>query len=166
MSRTNTMGLGSQPPEGLHTGANPTDRGKLGSKRHLITDREGTPLALSVTGANRHDSIAFHPVIDELPAICGKRGRPLSKPGKMHADKAYDIERCRKHLRLRGIKARIARKGVESKERVGRHRWVVERTHSWFAAMGKLRTRFERRLDIHMALLTMAASVICTRKLR
>lgn len=94
-------------------------------QRHLITDREGTPLALSVTGANRHDSIAFEPLIDELPAIRRKRGRPLSKPGKMHVDKAYDIERCRINLRLRGTKTRTARKGVESKERLGRHRWMV-----------------------------------------
>ena len=120
-----------QPPGGSETGPNPTDRGKLGSKRHLITDRNGTPLTLCVTGANRHDSIVFERLVDALPAIRGKRGRPLRWPTKLHADKAYDCHRCRDHLRLRGIKSRIARKGIESKERLGRHRWVVERTPGW-----------------------------------
>ncbi len=63
----------------------------------------------------------------------------------------------------RGIKARIARRGIESNERLGRHRWVVERTHGWLAGFGKLRIRFERRLDIHLALLTLACAVICLR---
>jgi len=137
-------------------GRNPIDRGKLGSKRHLITDRNGTPLVLSVTGANRHDSIVFESLVDALPTIRGKRGQPLRWPSKLHADKAYDCRRCREHLRQRGIKSRIAREGIESKERLGRHRWVVERTHAWLAAMGKLRTRFERRLDIHLAGLSRA----------
>lgn len=116
-------------------------------------------MALCVTGANRHDSIVFEHLVDALPAIRGKRGRPLRWPTKLHADKAYDCRRCRAHLRQRGITARIARKGIESKERLGRHRWVVERTHAWLAAMGKLRTRFERRLDIHLALLCRKRSI-------
>ncbi|MEA5175781.1 IS5/IS1182 family transposase, partial [Xanthomonas fragariae] len=42
-------------------------------------------------------------------------------------------------------------------------RWVVERTHAWFAGMGKLRIRFERRIDLHLALLSLACSIICLR---
>lgn len=57
----------------------------------------------------------------------------------------------------------IARRGVESSEKLGRHRWVVERTHGWFAGFGKLRIRFEKRLDIHEALLKLAAVIICAR---
>ncbi|MCG1039546.1 IS5/IS1182 family transposase, partial [Mycetohabitans sp. B7] len=67
------------------------------------------------------------------------------------------------YLKQRAITARIARRGVEKRERLGRHRWVVERTHAWFAGLGKLRIRFERRLDIHIALLRLAAAVICSR---
>lgn len=89
--------------------------------------------------------------------------RPRKRPGKLHADKGYDYARCRRYLRKRGITARIARKGIESKDRLGQHRWVVERTHSWFAGFGKLRIRFERRLDIHKALLSIAAAVITSR---
>ncbi|ATI27527.1 MULTISPECIES: IS5 family transposase [Ralstonia solanacearum species complex] len=154
---------GAQPPGGEQTGPNPTDRGKLGSKRHLVVDARGVPLAITVTGANRHDSIAFESTLDAIPAIRGLDGRSRKRPDKLHADKAYDCRRCRQYLKRRGIRARIARKGIESRERLGRYRWVVERTHAWFAGFGKIRVRFERRLDIHCALLSLAASIICAR---
>nr|WP_238135712.1 IS5 family transposase [Xanthomonas fragariae] len=149
------------PPGGAYTAPNPTDRGKRGSKRHLIVDRNGVPLAVCVTGANRHDSVVFEELLDALPAISAKPGRPRRGPSKLHADKAYDIERCRTSLKQRGIIARIARKGIERNDRLGRHRWVVERTHAWFAGLGKLRIRFERRIDLHLALLWLACSIIC-----
>lgn len=152
-----------QPPGGQETGRNPTDRGKLGSKRHIVVERQGIPLAVLVTGANRHDSIVFEALLDAIPSLAGKKGRPRCRPDKLHADKGYDYPRCRAYLRRRGIKVRIARRGVESNELLGRHRWVVERTHGWLAGFGKLRIRFERRLDIHMALLTLACAVICLR---
>ncbi|MGI4858972.1 MAG: IS5 family transposase [Janthinobacterium lividum] len=153
----------SSPPGGPETGPNPTDRGKLGSKRDIVVDARGVPLAIAVSGANRHDSIVFDSLIDAIPAVPGLDGRPRKRPAKLHADKGYDYERCRKYLRQRGITARIARRGIENKERLGRHRWVVERTHAWFAGFGKLRIRFERRLDIHSAWLSLAAAIICSR---
>jgi len=78
-------------PGGQQTGPNPTDRGKLGSKRHLIVDRRGVPMALAVTGANRHDSIVFEDLVDAIPAVPGLSGRPRSRPDKLHADKGYDV---------------------------------------------------------------------------
>jgi IS5 family transposase len=118
-----------------------------------------------VTGANRHDSVVFEELVDALPSIAGQRGRPRRWPHKLHADKGYDYPRCREHLKLRGIKDRIARRGVERNDRLGRHRWVVERTHAWLAAFGKLRVRFERSIHTHLALLSAACSVICIRTL-
>jgi IS5 family transposase len=59
------------------------------------------------------------------------RGRTRKRPENLYADKAYDFPRCRKALRKRGITPRIARRGIESSERLGWHRWVVERTLSW-----------------------------------
>ncbi|MFT7721390.1 MAG: IS5 family transposase [Roseateles sp.] len=156
---------GAQPPGGSHTGPNPTDRGKLGSKRHIITDRQGIPLMFCVTGANRHDSVVFEQLIDALPDVRGKRGKPRRWPDKLHADKGYDFARCREHLKRRGIQDRIARRGIERNDRLGCHRWVVERTHAWLAAFGKLRVRFERSVHTHVALLSLACSVICVRAL-
>lgn len=102
--------------------------------------------------------------MDAIPAVLGPRGRPgrpRQRPGKLHADKAYDVPRCRRYLRRRGIGCRIARKGVESSERLGRHRWVVERTLAWFARHRRLTIRYERRDDAHLALLHLTSSLIC-----
>jgi IS5 family transposase len=118
-----------------------------------------------VTGANRHDSVVFEELVDSLPAVHGVKGRPRRWPDKLHADKGYDFQRCHEHLRSRGIKPRIARRGIERNDRLGCHRWVVERTHAWYAGFGKLRIRFERSIETHMALLSLASCVICLRNL-
>jgi transposase len=102
LSRANLDGASVPSPRGgSHTGANPTDRGKLGSKRHLVTDRQGIPLMFCVTGANRHDAVVFEALVDAMPAIGGLPGRPLRRPDRMHADKGYDSPRCHAHLKRR-----------------------------------------------------------------
>lgn len=146
---------------GEETGPNPTDRGRPGSKRHVVTDANGIPLAIRLTAANVHDSRVFEDLIDAVPPVRQRRGRPRRRPAKLHADKAYDVPRCREALRRRRIKARIARRGVDSSERLGRHRWVVERTLAWFSRFRRLTVRYERRADIHQAFLSLATSLIC-----
>lgn len=116
-----------------------------------------------MSAANRHDSKMFERCLDAIPAIAGLTGRPRKRPHKLHADKGYDYRRCRAYLKGRGILCRIARRGVHSSETLGKHRWVVERTHSWFAGFGKLRIRFERSLETHESLLQLAAAIICSR---
>jgi transposase len=142
-------------------GPNPTDRGKPGTKRHVIVDRQGLPLAVRLTGANRHDSAVFEEVVDAIRPIRRQRGRPRKRPVKLHADKAYDIPRCRQALTRRHITIRIARKGRESRERLGRHRWVVERTLAWLNRYRRLSIRYERRAEIHQAFLTLGCALIC-----
>jgi transposase len=127
-SRASIDGSSVPSPGGQETGPNPTDRGKLGSKRHLVVDARGIPLVILVSGANRHDSMMFEKCMDAIPAIAGLPGRARKRPAKLHADKGYDYKRCRAYLRRRGIASRIARRGVESSEKLGKHRWVVERT--------------------------------------
>ncbi len=137
------------------------DRGKPGSKRHLVTDRNGVPLGLFLSPANLHDSMGLVPTLDAIPPVRGRRGRPRRRPGKLHADKGYDYARCRRDCRARGIKPRIARRGIDSSQRLGRHRWVIERTLAWFARFRRLTVRYERRADIHQAFLTLGCSLIC-----
>ena len=75
-----------------------------------------------------------------------------------------NFSRCRKTLRKRGITARIARRGVEPSERLGRHRWVVERTLlSWLNRFRRLKVRYERRDDIHQAFPNIGCALICWR---
>ena len=76
---------------GEATGPSPTDRGKPGTKRHLVVDGRGTPLGLTLSAANRHDSRMLAPTLDAVPPIrSGRRGRPRRRPGKLHADKGHD----------------------------------------------------------------------------
>jgi IS5 family transposase len=112
----------------LLTGPNPTDRGKAGSKQHLVVDRHGIPLAVTLTAANEHDSIQFEGLIAALPAVKQRHGYRRKRPDRVHADKGDDFARCRRFLAGRGTRVRIAMRKVESSERLGRHRWVVETT--------------------------------------
>ena len=100
-------------------------------------------------------------LLDAVPPVAGKRGRPRRRPDKLHADKAYDHRRCRLACRRRGIRPRIARRGVESSQRLGRHRWVVERIFAWLNRLRRLTIRYERRRDIHHALTALGCSLIC-----
>ena len=108
-------------------GANPVDRGKPGSKLHLVCDGGGLPLTAVVTAANVNDTTVFQAVVDDVPPIRTPAGRRRTRPAKVHADKGYDSRVNRAYLRRRGIKSRIARREVESSTRLGRHRWKVER---------------------------------------
>ncbi|MBV1838711.1 transposase [Acetobacter estunensis] len=113
---------------GETTGPNPTYRGRPGTKRHIVTDRQGIPLTVLLSGANVHDSRMLDPLLDALPSIRWKEGLPRRRPGKLHADKGYDYRHCRQACSSRGIKHRMTRKGIESSTHLGKHRWVVERT--------------------------------------
>ena len=114
-----------------------------------------------MSAANVHDSRMCLETLDTIAPVRGKRGRPRKRPAKLHADKAYDSRALREGLRRRGITPRIARRGVESGERLGRHRWVVERTISWLNRFRRLRIRYERRADIHLAFLHIGCALIC-----
>ena len=152
---------------GSATGPNPTDRGKAGTKRHLVTDARGTPLGLVLTGANCHDSPLMAPTLDAIPPLrSGRRGRPRQRPDKLHADKAYDAPVRRQECRARGITARIARRGIERSDRLGRHRWVVERSHAWFNRARRLPVRYERRADIYEAFTFLQASLITLNQIK
>jgi len=107
--------------------------------------------------------------VDAVPAVIGPRGRPgrpRRRPAKLHGDKGYDYPSCRQLLRRRGITPRIARRGVESNTRLGRHRWKAERSLAWLLANRRLTVRYERRADLLTAFLHLAWALICARKLQ
>ncbi len=127
-----------------------------------MVDRNGVPLTVVLTGANAHDSTVFEELVDAVEPIKRPgRGRPRKRPEKLHADKAYDSPRCRRFLHRRRIRVRIARKGIESSARLGRHRWVIERTLAWLHRYRRLTIRYERRADLHQAFLTLGCALIC-----
>ena len=151
-------------PRGICHG---TDRGKPGTKRHIAVDARGTPLGVLTGPANQHDSRMLAPTLDAIPPVrSGRCGRPRQRPDKLHANKGHDYRHCRKECRARGIQPRIARHGVESSQRFGRHRWVVERTHAWLNCMRRLTVRYERRADIYQVFTTLGCVLVCLRQIR
>jgi transposase len=129
-----------------------------------VVDAAGLPLAVMLSAANVHDSQLLELTLDAIPPIPqsrGGRGQPRRRPDKMHADKGYDYPRCRAACRKRGIIPHIARRGIESSERLGRHRWVVERTLAWLNRFRRLTVRYERRADLHRAFLSLGCALIC-----
>jgi transposase len=132
----------------------------------VVVDRNGLPLAVRLSAANAHDTTQLLPLIDAIPAIIGPRGkpgRPRKRPAKLHGDKAYDSSPLRRALRARGITPRLARRGIESSERLGRYRWVVERTLAWLLGYRRLGVRYERRADLLQGLLHLAGALLCVR---
>ena len=130
-----------------------------------MSDRNGLPLAVAVSAANTSDNQALKPLVKAIPAIRSRRGPRRRKPSKLHADKAYDSSEIRAWLRERAIVPRIARKGIESKERLGRYRWVIERTMAWFTGYRRLTIRYERKASHFVAFLTLGAAITCYKKL-
>jgi transposase len=154
---------------GEATGPSRTGRGKRGSKYHLIVDRRGIPLAAALAAANVHDAKQLLPLVDAIPPIrrpIGQPGRPRFRPRKLHGDKGYDYPSHRRTLRRRGITPRIARRGVESSERLGRHRWVVGRTIAWLLAYRRLAVRYARQAATVLGLLHLACTLVGVRFLR
>ncbi|WP_405983288.1 IS5 family transposase [Streptomyces sp. NBC_00872] len=151
---------------GAHTGPSPVDRARPGSKHHLIVDRHGTPLAVSLTSGNRHDVTQLMSLLDAIPPIRGPRGRPRSRPRRLFADRGYDFDKYRRLVRARGITPKIARRGTPHGSGLGKTRWVVERTFAWLHHFKRLRIRYEIRADLHLGLLQLARSIICLRRLR
>jgi transposase len=116
----------------------------------VITDAGGIPLAASVTGGTRNDITQLLPLIEAT---------------MVYADRAYDHDKYRRLLRAKGISTRIARRGHPHGSGLGTTRWVVERTIAWYHGFRRLRTRWERRDDIHEAFLGVATCIITHRRL-
>jgi IS5 family transposase len=125
-------------------GANPVDRAKRGCKWHLAVERAGMVLSLLLSPANRPDQELFEAVLDDIPPVATPAGGRRRRPEKCHGDKGYDYRHCRAYLRQRGITARIARRGVESSARLGRHRWQAEQSIAWLLGCRRLRIRYDR----------------------
>ena len=118
-----------------------------------------------VTAANVNDTTMFQAVVDDMPPVRTPAGRRRTRAGKVHADKGYDSRANRAWLRRRGIKARIARRQVESSTRLGRHRWKVERSLSWLSCFRRLQVRWDRDAGRWFAFVLVACAVVCFNRL-
>ena len=146
-------------------GANPVDRGKPGTKLQLVCDGGGLPLTAVVTAATVNDTTVFQAVVADIPPIRTPAGRRRTRPAKVHADKGDDSRANRAYLGRRGIRARIARRQIESSARLGRHRWKVERALSWLSCFRRLQVRWDRDAGRWFAFVLVACAVVCFNRL-
>jgi transposase len=114
-----------------------------------------------VTAANTPDAAVFAALLDDIPRVQTPAGGRRCRPAKCHADKAYDQRRCRGYLTRRRIKVRIARRGVQSSDRLGRHRWKAERTIAWLAGCRRLRVRYDRSSERFFAFAMLGCGRLC-----
>jgi putative transposase len=143
------------------TGPNPTDRGKIGTKRHVLTDQRGIPVSVIITSANTHDMKA---ATDTLHNVIVQR--PLNQQN-LCLDKGYDfLEIERESLKRRYI-AHIRHRGEERliKTRYPARRWVVERTNSWHNRFRKLLIRYEKKAENYLGLVHLSCCIIVYRRI-
>lgn len=105
------------------------------------------------------------PLVDAIPPVSGKPGRPRRRPRRVQGDRAYHSAFHSALLKARGIEPVMAKRNTAHGSGLGVHRWVVERTNAWLHQFRRLRVRYERRADIHEAFLILGCIVICGRYL-
>ncbi|GAA3851865.1 hypothetical protein GCM10022403_099110 [Streptomyces coacervatus] len=105
------------------------------------------------------------PLLQAVPPVRGKRGRPRRRPDAVLADRGYDHDKYRRLVWDLGVKPLIARRGTEHGSGLGTQRWVVERAFAHLHWFRRLRIRWEIRDDIHEAFLTLGCALICWRRL-
>ena len=146
-------------------GANPTDRGRSGSKIHLHVDKNGTPLGAITVGANIHDSRLVGATFEQVFAVFESQGTG-SAPDNLCLDKGYDFERVRTEVQENGLYPHIRSRGEEIAEKSHPpRRWVVERTFAWIKGFRAIRTRYCQRLCNYVAMVHFACALIVLRKL-
>ncbi len=150
------------PLGGQATGISPVDRRKLGTKRSILTDKNGIPLAIGVAAANTHDSKIC---ISTVSNIVYNRQPPFKT---IELDAAFDAAHIRKSLVALGYHCRISpnkRRGTVVKGEKLKFRWSVERTHSWINRFRRLLIRWDKGLDNFLVMLHLACQIIVFREI-
>ena len=144
------------------TGPNPTDRGKMGTKRHVLTDQGGIPVSVVITSANTHDMKAATETLDRTVVK-----RPLNKQN-LCLDKGYDYPEIERESTKRRYVPHIRHRGEEKeliKLRYSVRKWIVERTNSWHNRFRKLLVRYEKKSENYLALVCLACCIIVYRRI-
>ena len=152
------------PLGGARKGANPTNRGKKGTKRIVLTDGKGIPLSVVVDGANRHDKKLVKRTLDD---IFFERPSPEDIIQNICMDKGYDFTNIKKLVEEYGYTAHIKSREEENIRRdipgFRARRWVVERTHSWLNRFRRLLIRWEMKIENYLVILHLACASITFR---
>jgi transposase len=146
---------------GEDSGPNPTERGKPGSKHHLLTDAQGLALNVTTTAANVPEVNALTDLVDTAPEVATPEGDFRQNPEVLYGDRAYDSEPHREDMRRRGIDPAFAKRRTAQGSGLGIYRWVVERTAAWLHSFRRLRLRTDRNGEVQDAFVALASALIC-----
>ncbi len=155
------------PFGGAATGRNPTDRGKRGVKRSLLTDGAGIPLAVVIDGANRNDMKLIAATLDGI--VIARPDPTDEAPQHLCLDKGYDFDAVREQVAARRYVAHIRTRGEEARATAPHpggkaRRWVVERTHSWMNRARRLLVRWEKKRENYLAFVHLACAQLIFNK--
>jgi transposase len=151
--------LTKAPAGGEVAGPSPVDRAKHGLKRSMVTDGAGVPLGVVAAPANVRDDALLDATLATLTRV-----EPLDYRPVVHLDAGYNYQPCRDTLARHELLAAIAQRGVPAPIQNGK-RWVVERTHAWLNAFGRIRRCTERRKNAVEFYLTLACILVTVRNL-
>jgi putative transposase len=151
------------PLGGEKTGKSPVDRVKLGTKRLVLVDQRGAPLAVEVAGANRHDKKLAEATVDA--AVLERPKRKVYRTQHLSIDKAYDFDDTVGELEARDYRVHRRRRGEpklapEVKRKYPARRWIVEHTHSWHNRFRRLLMRWEKQPESYEAMVTLASMLM------
>jgi putative transposase len=151
---------------GGKNGPNPTDRGKSGAKRSLLTEGHGIPSGLAIAGANHNDMKLVRTTIESM--VIKRPETSETEKQNMCLDKGYDYDEVREILAEFGFSAHIRARGEEAqllKRETGfrARRWVVERSHSWMNRSRRILIRWDKKPENYLAFLHFACTLVALR---
>jgi transposase len=146
-------------------GATPVDRGKPGSKLHLVCEGGGLPLTVVVTAANVADTIMFAALLDDLAAIGTSSGRRRALPAGVPRTRAMTARPTGPGCGGARFGRGLPRRGIQSSARLGRQRWNVERALSWRSCWRRLQVRRDRDSGRFFAFVLVACALVCFNRL-
>ena len=165
------------------TGCNPTDRSKMGTKRHILTDKKGIPISVVISSASTHDIKLVTDVVDnrviKRPSNKTKTTGRRRRLQHLCLDKAYNSEQEEQELIKRGYVLHIPPKRKRcvkdeikvttlyrsNRKKYSAKRWVIERTNSWHNRFRKLFTRYEKKVENYLGLVQLSCCMIIYRKI-
>ena len=158
---------GQGPARGDQVGANPTDRAKNGTKRGVLTEADGGPLAVVVTGANVHDSLLLQ---DALEAVVVEPPDPRAHRQGLCLDKAFSGAPSDATARVFGYEPHVRQIGEEKVDLRGHktkkaRRWVVERTIGWLNRCRGILVRYEKKAENYLGVVQLACALLWYRRL-
>jgi transposase len=139
-------------------GPNPTDRGKPGTKYHVVTLTDGTPLGAIASKANVNDTLLLPHLLRLAQAVC-------ASIAKLVADAGYDSSFNRDFCRKQGVEPFIRRRQEKHGSGLGKVRHIVENALSWLLSNKRLDRRHDRSARVVQSLLNFACVYVVAHRL-